>query len=278
MSGLTDVDLQLYLAGALPPGKRLMLKWALTVDRSLRTRLRDLEAGNQAFRRKEMRRLDGILFPEAPGEAARRSVRTGSTRGVTRSGTGGRAWVPSLAGACLVMVFCALPMVRADLGATSGSNGGNSLSEALGDPDFIPKGRALGVNLFVKGDSAYRVEHQSALVAATDTLQVMPMGSEAQHLVLLGWDARQGLVRLFPMDGDRSRRVSRSEPPPALLLQDMADNRLICVTATGPFKVSAAEAALRHKPFQPLEKAPASHLGNGLYLQIFSITKGAGRI
>ena len=267
--GLTDIDLQLYLAGALPLGKRLMLKWALAMDRPLRNRLRELEAGNQSFRRKEMRRLEGILFPEAPGAATRRSVR-GAHDG-RRSQE--RAWIPSLAGACCVLAFCALPLFRAVEPFASGS-----MAAALGEPDFIPKGRALGVNLFVKGDSAYRVEHQTALVAATDTLQVMPMGSEAQHLVLLGWDARQGLVRLFPREGDRSRRVSRFEPPPALLLQDMADNRLICVTATGPFKVSDAEAALRRKPFQPLDKAPASHLGNGMYLQIFSITKGAGRI
>ncbi len=133
------------------------------------------------------------------------------------------------------------------------------------------------MNLFVKGDSAYRVEHQAALVGSADTLQVIPLGSEAQNLVLLGWDARQGLVRLFPKEGGRSRRVSGREPPPALLLQDVADNRLICVTAVGSFRIAEAEAALRRDPFVPMEKAPASHLHKGLYLQVFSITKGPGR-
>jgi hypothetical protein len=122
------------------------------------------------------------------------------------------------------------------------------------------------------------VENQTALVAASDTLQVMPLGTEPQHLVLLGWDARQGLVRLFPLEGDRSRRVSRRDPPPALLLQDMSDNRLICVTATGPFRIADAESALAREPFRPMQKAPHSHLHNGLYLQVFTVAKGGGRI
>lgn len=266
--GLNDVDLQLYLAGALPLGKRLMLGWALFMDRGLRERLAAARASNRAFARKEQRRLQGILFPEAPGIASRRAAEAAPASAAQR-----RGWVPALAGACCALVFVAFPAYR----AASSGNAGLAVSEADG-PDFVAKGRSLGVSLFVKGDSAYRVEHQSARVAATDTLQVVPMGSGPQHLVLLGWDARQGLVRLYPREGERAPRVSREEPPPALLLADVDDNRLICVTATGPFKVADAEAALRRKPFQPMDKAPASHLGNGLYLQIFSITKGAGRI
>jgi hypothetical protein len=260
---LTDVDLQLYLAGALPLGKRLLLRWTLRLDPELRARLARLREENAAFRRKEMRRLEGILFP-AP---IVRGARAGAVR------ERGPAWLPALAGACCVLLFCALPF-RAGLRDVLGG----ALDEAVNDPDVIAKGRGLGVSLFVKGDSAYRVESQTARVAATDTLQVMPLGAEPQYLALLGWDARQGLVRLFPREGGRAPRVSRSAPPPALLLQDVADNRLICVTATGPFSVADAEAALRGKPFQPLDKAPSSHLGKGLYLQIFSITRDAGRI
>lgn len=266
--GLSNVDLQLYLAGALPLGKRLMLGWALIVDRGLRARLSEAREANRAFARKEQRRLQGILYPEALGAAARRGAGAGSASAPSQ-----RGWIPALAGACCALVLVAMPAYRS---ASSGIPG-LAASEADG-PDFVAKGRSLGVSLFVKGDSAYRVENQAARVAATDTLQVLPMGAGPQHLVLLGWDARQGLVRLYPREGERAPRVSRDEPPPALLLQDVDDNRLICVTATGPFKIADAEAALRRKPFLPMDKAPASHLGNGLYLQIFSITKGAGRI
>ena len=269
MTGPTETDLQLYLAGALPPAKRLMMAWALLVDGSLRAELRRLEARNESFRRKEMRRQQGILFPDSLGTAAAAAAE--------RNGAGNRAvsaegvrWAPVLAGAMGLIVLCVLPFrAVTDLGGTGFAS--------ADDPAFIPKGGALGVNLFVKGDSAYRVEHQAALVGSADTLQVIPLGSEAQNLVLLGWDARQGLVRLFPKEGGRSRRVSGREPPPALLLQDVADNRLICVTAVGSFRIAEAEAALRRDPFVPMEKAPASHLHKGLYLQVFSITKGPGR-
>jgi hypothetical protein len=275
----SETDLQLYLARALPISKRLMMAWALRVDRELRAELRRLEEGNASFRKKEMRRLQGILFPAPPGSGAR----THAARGFSVR----RGWGPALACAMGMVVLCVLPY-RAGTGG-SGASGSAAFSHAFSDeagfgegiasgPGFIAKGRALGVNLFVKGDSAYRVERQTALVAVTDTLQVMPLGSEAQHLVLLGWDARQGLVRLFPKDGERARKVSGQDPPPALLLQDMTDNRLICVTAVGPFRIADAEAALRRKPFLPMEKAPASHLQNGLYMQVFSITKGGGRI
>jgi hypothetical protein len=288
---LTETDLQLYLAGALPPGKRLMMAWALRVDGALRADLDRLKAGNAAFRRKEGRRLQGILFPDAPGsaaareprnarEAARGSAGAGSARTQAASGLR-RGWAPALAGAFSLAVLCVLPFrgaPGADGAAGHDERRGFDGSAAAARHDFIAKGGALGVNLFVKGDTAYRVEHQSARVAVTDTLQVVPLGSEAQHLVLLGWDARQGLVRLYPREGERARKVSGREPPPALLLQDMADNRLICVTAVGPFRIAEAEAALRRAPFLPMEKAPASHLHKGLYLQVFSIAKEPGRL
>lgn len=262
-TGLNDLDLQLYLAGALPPGKRILMALALALDPGLRARLAEAKEANRAFARKEQRRLRGILFPEAPGAAARRAAKADPAPA--------QGWIPALAGACCALALVALPARHALLP-------GNPAFPGAEGPEYIAKGRSLGVSLFVKGDTAYRVEHQAAKVGATDTLQVIPMGAGPQHLVLLGWDARQGLVRLYPREGERAPRVSPSEPPPALLLQDVEDNRLICVTATGPFKVADAEAALRRKPFQPIDKAPASHLGGGLYLQIFSITKGAGRI
>lgn len=275
-NGLTETDLQLYLAGALPRSKSLMMAWALLVDGSLRAELRALKERNASFRKKEMRRLHGILFPASGAGAVRRPA----AAGFSPFRTGGmRALGPVLAGAFSLSVLCALPWIHpAASGDSRPGFASSTLSESESDPAFIAKGRGLGVSLFVKGDSAYRVENQAAFVAVTDTLQVMPLGSEAQHLVLLGWDARQGLVRLFPKEGDRARRVSRLDPPPALLLQDMTDNRLICVTAVAPFRIADAEAALRRKPFLPMEKAPASLLQKGLYLQVFAITKGGGRI
>ncbi|MDB5102969.1 MAG: hypothetical protein JWP91_658 [Fibrobacteres bacterium] len=304
-TGLGETDLHLYLAGALPPSKRFLMVWALLMDRDLRESLRALRDRNGSYRKGEMRRLRGILFPALPAVPGALPARPASGGKAAGSGPARRLaewldrapdWMaggnrfPALAAACAMAILCVVPLRNLrDLRASSGVEGGAGATfdgeafgqvESKGDDgqDFIAKGRGLGVNLFVKGDTAYRVEHQSALVSVTDTLQVMPMGSEAQHLVLLGWDEHQGLVRLFPKAGDRARKVSRQDPPPALLLQDMADNRLICVTAVGPFRIADAEAALRRKPFLPMEKAPPSHLEKGLYLQVFSITKGGGRI
>ena len=274
----TSTDLQLYLAGALPASKRLMMRWALWLDSDLRDSLRSLRELNAGFRDGEMQRLRRSLFPFA---ASRQDGRPGPARNGTGFPSGFRARRPALAGALALLVICALPWIRVPRSAAPGPDSAAPASlggQAPADPGFVAKGRGLGISLFVKGDIAYRVENHAARLAATDTLQVVPLGSEPQQLVLLGWDARQGLVRLFPKSGGRSRRVSRLDPPPALLLQDMAENRLICVTAVSPFPIAAAEAALRGKPFLPMEKAPSSHLHKGLYLQVFAISKGGPRI
>jgi hypothetical protein len=256
-SRLTELDLRLYLAGALPPGKRLLFRWALALDPALRARLREARAADAAFRRGGMPRLRERLFPEPRRASAAPSPRA---FGFFRPG-----FAPALAGAVCALAFTSF------LIAPGLKSAGGAYDAAMGNPEAIAKGRGLGVALLVKGDSVYRVERQAARVRGTDTLQVLPLGTEPQHLVLLGWDARQGLVRLFPRAEGPAPRVSRTQPPPALLPQDGAENRLICVTATGPFTVAQAEAALRAGPFQPGEGAPAARLSGGLYLQIFSI-------
>ncbi len=277
---LNEIDIGLYLAGALPPGKRLLFRWALAVDSGLRARLAEARAAEAAFRNAEMPRLRKNLFPSsaesssgraAAGSPARASLaaaapRAGGFRFAFGPGSG-----PALAGAFCALLLSSLllaPGLRLPDGSARFSDGAYA---GDGDPDAIAKGGGLGVALLVKGDSAYRVERQAARVRGNDTLQVIPLGTEPQHLALLGWDPRQGLVRLFPRTDGPAPRVSRANPPPALLPQAGAGNRLICVTANGPFTMAQAEAALKAEPFREMDKAPASHLGRGLYLQIFSI-------
>jgi hypothetical protein len=267
---LTEADVNLYLAGALPFGKSLLFRWALAVDPALRARLAEARAADAAFRRNEMPGLRKRLFPRdasSRGSVAAPSPRFAGFRSAFGAGPG-----PALAAAFCALVLAPLllaPGLRFPAGQLRFSDGSFGATED--DPDAIAKGSGLGVALVVKGDSAYRVERQSVLVRGNDTLQVLPLGTESQHLVLLGWDPRQGLVRLFPRADGPAPRVSRANPPPALLPQAGTGNRLICVTANGPFTVAQAEAALKAEPFREMEKAPASHLGRGLYLQVFSI-------
>lgn len=280
MRNLGDVDLHLYLAGALPAGRRLLMGWALLLDAGLRARLKALREENSAYTNREMTRLRQRLFPALPALPSRALPSRNGASAASPEGLrdrlralfppGGRSLGYALAGSFAVLALCAAPF----LGQRQALGG-------FGDPgpEYIVKGSALGVSLFVKGDSAYRVQNHSAKVAPADTLQAIPLGTSAQHLVLLGWDARQGLVRIFPAEGGMSRQVSAAEPPPALLLQGLEENRLVCVTANAPFRIAQAEALLRRKPFQPLASAPATHLVQGLYIQVFAIAKrGGGRI
>jgi hypothetical protein len=292
---LSDTDLQLYLAGALPPGKQALLTAALAVDADLKARLEALRSDNREFEAKEMARLRARLFPAAattaapagtarnatPAEpdgkaplAAARSAAPARRPVADREDSlwnrlfprGGRSFGYALAGSFAVLALCAVPF----LGQRT------EVSTWDDDPEYTVKGSALGVTLYVKGDSAYRVADHKAQVAPTDTLQAIPLGAQAQHLALFGWDPAQGLVRLFPTEGKDARRVSATEPPPALLLQGMEENRLVCVTANSPFRLADAEALLRKKPFTPLSGAPATHLARGLYVQVFSIAKSRG--
>lgn len=284
---LSDVDLHLYLAGAMPLGKRLLLRWNLFLDAGLRARLAELRRGNAEFAALEMPALRGRLFPGAPGQAGSAALPAPAPsrpHGAAAGGVdwssllGGRRFGYALAGGFAVLALCAVPFLgRLPTSAVDGVDGLDGLDGVAAEgSDLIPKGRGLGVILYVKGDSTYRVENHAARMAPTDTLQAVPLGSAPQHLVLFGWDARQGLVRIFPAEGSTSRMASAAEPPPALLLQGMEENRLVCVTSGSPFQVEAALALLGRKPFQPLLKAPAVHLEQGLYVQVFTLVKTRG--
>lgn len=271
---LSDVDLHLYLAGALPPGKRLLMAWNVALDARLRSRLKALREETERFGQMEMPALKAKLFPVAATMApARRAafIKAGEAR---EDGSwkdwlplGSRQWGYALAGSFAVLALCAVPFFGPPQGVD------DHVYVAGEGPDAIAKGRGLGVTLYVKGDSSYKVEDHAARMSPQDTLQAIPLGNAAQQMVLLGWDARQGLVRLFPSDGSMSRQVSAAEPPPALLLQGMEENRLVCVTGSAPFRIQDAEALLRRKPFQPLDKAPRARLEKNLYVQIFAIAK-----
>ena len=285
-----EADLHLYLAGALPRRKRLLLAWALALDAGLRARMDSLRAEAEAYRNLEMTSLRARLYP-APGPAVSAQPERAASAPAGRRAApspeaggfrwesflpSGRQWGPALGGAFAVLALCAAPWLK-PAGGLEGAWGGRpapgSGASGVGSPDFIAKGNGLGVALYVKGDSAYRVERHAARVSPEDTLQALPLGSAPQHLALFGWDARQGLVRLFPAEGEASRRVSPDAPPPALLLQGMEDNRLVCVTSNAPFRLRDAEALLGRAPYRPLDKAPATRLQGGLLVQVFSILK-----
>lgn len=268
---LNDVDLHLYLAGALPWPRRFLMAWHLALDPGLRTRLASLRGEADAYRNREMTSLEARLFPRRArsGHPSGRKARASSWLDFLPKG--GRPLGLALSGSFAVLILCAVPYLDPARDAAQSADGW-----AGEGPDIIAKGRGLGVSLYVKGDSAYRVENHAAKVAQADTLQAVPLGSAPQHLVLLGWDARQGLVRLFPSEGSMSRKVSAAQPPPALLLQGMEDNRLVCITSSAPFRIEDAEALIKRRPFLPLTKAPVTHLDKGLYVQVFAIGKTRG--
>lgn len=243
------------------------MAWALLLDKSLRGRLERIREEYAGYRNTEMPSLGSRLLRTPRPFPAEAQAPRGPLAGFA---PGGGRLAHGLTGAFAVLALCAVPWlapVPAGVEASGWTGAG---------PDVIAKGRGLGVGLYVKGDSAYRVENHAARLRPDDTLQALPLGSATQHLALLGWDARQGLVRLFPAEGSVSRLVSPREPPPALLLQGMEESRLVCITSGAPFRLADAEALLRGRDFQPLEKAPAARLAKGLYVQVFSIAKVRG--
>lgn len=252
-SRITEADLHLYLAGAFPLAKRLLMSWALAVDPELRLRLEAIRRETAAYRETEMPALHAKLFPVSARAA--QPARRFASRGRFRFAFAG--------GFALVALLCAVPLLHP---------GKESAEE-----DFIAKGKALGVSLYVKGNVARRAESHSVQVLPTDTLQVVPVGSEPQHLALLGWDRRQGLVVLFPRGGDAAPRISSGEPPPALLPDGLEESRLICVTSVSPFRIERAEALLSGAAYRSMDKAPAARLEDGIYVQIFTIAKGMGK-
>ncbi len=242
MKRLTEVDWHLYLADALPWRSRLLMGVALLFSREKRRDLAVLRESISEYRGHEQGRLAEKLFGPFHGLASAANPRHVH---VTPGGT----WLEKLAtrlspgrGMGLALASLALaavlwPLWQSELGRATGK----------APVEYTAKGESDGMRLFVKGDSLRAEIGREVWVTRRDTLQLLPLGKSQPFLAVFGYDAEQGLVRIFPApgQGNAALQVSGGKPPPGLVLSSGGDNHLICVTKTTSFPLDSVAQVLR---------------------------------
>ncbi len=286
----SDLDIQLHLAGVLPRRTALVLRIRALLDRQLQTRLAEARSSRDRFARESQPRLHERLFAGdalSSAESAGKEGRAGMLRrfldlvAVPRSGA---PWFALAATGCLALGLSTMLWLTS-LFPNAISPPIQGLSATSSDSDFGTKGGSsddsldgsLGIHLYVKGVSTYRVEGHQAKLNPSDTLQVIPLGERPQHLWLLGWDPSQGLVPLFPEKDTLSRPVSPESLPPALVPQgDGRENHLICVSSTSPIALSEVRRLLESQMTTQQEPGmPSAFFSSGAYVQRFNFESAA---
>jgi hypothetical protein len=260
MKKLTDVDLHLFLAKTMPWRHRIFLRGFLLFDPNLRNRLHTLKLEVEAYRQVEQNQLKVKLFG-SPIHTSRTKIadvrRNAFSHGRRfwefveshRSGQG-----MALAMATLVLSVVVLPWL-----------GGQK------EIEFTAKGDAFALKLFVKGDSLRAINEDRLLVSSHDTLQFMPLGAAKPFLAVYGWDAEQGLVRLFPATGDQARQVTVKDPPPGLVLAGGGENRLFCITHGRTFSVDSTLSELEKLGLTQSLTPTISPMPPGWKMQVFTV-------
>jgi len=255
---ITDTDLQMYIAGLFPPLKSMYMGWMLFISRDLKLRLVEIEKENTDYTEGEELSLQKKLFPFSKAKEYQNS------RSISRYEFSSKRGSLKYAGALAALVIA--------VGLVFISNPGLEKNNQV---EYTAKGLSLGMNLYVKGDKNFLVENYHQPISNSDTLQLLPVGEDAQYLVLYGWEPGAGYSRIFPFDGNQAGRVSKKSFPPSLQLNSGAENKLICITSTRPFEIKKASEILEGEKFSNISDAPSSLLLDDMYIQIYTLTSEA---
>lgn len=271
MKRLTEVDWHLYLADALPWRSRWLMRMALLFSREKRRDLAVLRGTIAEYRGREQGRLAEKLFGPFHGLAA---TSHSSRAPVASRETWGQRLASRLSpgrGMGLALASLALAAVLWPLWQ-SGQDGRISGHASV---EYTAKGESGGMRLFVKGDSLRAEIGREVRVTRHDTLQLLPLGKAQPFLAVFGYDAGQGLVRIFPApgQGDAAQQVSGSKPPPGLVLSSGGDNHLICVTKTNSFSLDSVAQVLRRSDPAVLSAVSLSRSerADGAKVQVFLV-------
>jgi len=259
---LTDIDLQLYSAGVLPWHKVFLVWIVLFLNRELRQRLQGIKKDNQGFLNQEYPRLKNKLE-----QAVSKAWSAQSSVPISTETDNAFSFPLSIRLSWKLAAGLAF-LLLLGIGIYLPSRFQDSLK---GKAQYAAKGTSLGVHLFVKGLTTRRVENYSLQLSESDTLQVIPVGSEKQYLIIYGWDGKKGLTQIFPAAGQYADIVSKGRLPPAMVLDSIDNNKLFCITSLNRLESEKIRKLLFRKPFIPMKDAPTSFLDRDIYVQIYSI-------
>ncbi|MGL1901937.1 MAG: hypothetical protein OCC49_07370 [Fibrobacterales bacterium] len=246
---LSDIDMQLFLARALPWYKRLFIRILLLLSPELQKQYSKIAAENTVFMNREQPRLHQSLFEK------------NSTRAPIKNSSPFLApWFkPAISFATVALI--ALPMITTYM-ATS--------TDSPDQPYYAAKGSGLGVSLFKKEREYTLLSDAHVNLNILDTLQLMPMGTSSQFVALYTLHNNK-LSRIYPENTKTLVLFNEQTLPPSLIF-DGDTTRLIAVTATIPHALTKVEQIITGFSSDYNQTPPLSHLVDSIYIQPFLIT------
>ena len=174
---LTDIDLQLYLAGALPKHKAVLLWFALLISKNLKEKMKRIQRDNYEFINREYPKLKKKLnFPALESASDQESASNPEhlQKDIplsTETDNGFRFRLPITAAPWKLAAGLAFVLFLSVGIYMPYQMSKNATESAL----FTAKGRSLGIHLYAKGKTVRRIENFSVELPPSDTLQVMPV-------------------------------------------------------------------------------------------------------
>ena len=243
---LTPVDIQLYLAHALPWHKRLFITMLAQLSPKLKQQIQHQQKENLLFSQNEKRTLQHALFPTSKNEPAPSFI-TSLFR------------APAFKPAFSLVLVCmiALPLYFSQQSPV----------------EFTAKGSGLGINLYKKEADYKLLADEHLTLQRDDTLQIMPIGKSTQFFALYTYSADGSLQKIFPEMGTTLAEINSTTLPPALIF-DGEDAHLICVSSLGNRPLTDIQVLLTHTNASLDNTITRSQIIGSLYIQAYTITAG----
>ncbi|MGL1934975.1 MAG: hypothetical protein OCD01_08140 [Fibrobacterales bacterium] len=246
---LSDIDLQLFLAKALPLRKRLYIRILLLLSPELQKQYATIVAENATFMNREQPRLHQSLFGKSTKSAP-----------TPKTSLFMVPWLkPALSFALVALI--ALPMVTTYMATNTHSPG---------QPYYASKGSGLGVSLYKKEKEYTLLSDSHITLNISDTLQLMPMGTSDQFVALYTLH-NNTLSRIYPEEAQVLTLFNEQTLPPSLIF-DGDTTRLIAVTAETQHALTQVEQIIAGFTSGYAQTPPLSHLVDNIYIQPFLIT------
>lgn len=237
---LSDIDIQLYLAKALPWYKRFFILLLSILNTEVQKQIEDAESFNNTFASSEQRKLQYKLF--------------GTT---VENESPSKHFPPFFRPAISFALICmlAIPLY---------------FQMNQEHPLFVAKGSGLGVNIYKKDVDYTLLTDKNIFLSKNDTIQILPVGKTKQFCMLFAIDSLNTLQQIFPETKNKLALIDSNTLPPSLVF-DGFKTRLISITSS--LDLSSDSLSTIIKPFitSTIEQKPVSHIVDNIYIQQFTI-------
>ncbi len=237
---LSEIDIQLYLAKALPWYKRFFILMISILNTEIQQQIEDAELANKNFASSEQRKLQYKLF--------------GTT---VENESPSKHFPPFFRPALSFALICilAIPLY---------------FQMNQEQPIYVAKGSGLGVNIYKKDVDYTLLADKNITLSKNDTIQILPVGKTKQYCMLFAIDSLNTLQQIFPETENRLGLIDSNTLPPSLVF-DGFKTQLISITSS--LDLSSDSLSTIIKPFisSTIEQKALSHIVDNIYIQQFTI-------